>query len=57
MSSPGRTLASDPIVTAVVIYECAFVEAIRIILEVSIIQNSDMFMQKTYNNVLRMEKG
>ena len=46
-----------PIVTAVVIYECAFVEARRIILEVSTIQNSDIFMQKTYYNVLFMEEG
>ena len=46
-----------PIVTAVVIYECAFVEARRIILEINTIQNSDIFIQKTYNNVLFMEEG
>ena len=46
-----------PIVTAVVIYECAFLEARRIILEVNTIQNSDIFIQKTYNNVLFMEEG
>ena len=38
-SSPRRTLASVPVM-AVVIYECAFVEARRIILEVSTMQNS-----------------
>ena len=45
------------IVTAVAIYECAFVEARRIFLEVSTIQNSDIIMQKIYNNVMLMEEG
>ena len=46
-----------PTVTAVVIYECSFVEARIFILEVSTIQNSNIFMQKTYNNMLFMEEG
>ena len=46
-----------PIVTVVVSYECAFVEARRIILEVSAGHNSHIFMQKPYNNVLFMEEG
>ena len=46
-----------PIITKVVIYECAFAETRRFNLEVSTIQNSDIFMQKTYDNVLFMEEG
>ena len=41
-----------PIVTVVVIYECAIVEAIRIILEVCTINKYDIFMKnKPYNQL------
>ena len=46
-----------PTVTVVVTYECAFVEARKIILENSTIQKSDIVMDKTHNNVLVMEEG
>ena len=46
-----------PIVTLAVIFENSFVEARRIILKVSTIQRSKVFMRKTSKIALFMEEG